>query len=134
MGRITAGVNTTVKADKLRFGYGVARLGLLVSAIMSALNCLFIIFFNGLYYSGFAFTCPYLLVCDGLFWTGKMYTPDEYYAYWCMTSTDMTDMFYLYMTIGIALFAIGVLVVCYVFSKKYVGFLIAAVVLLAAYC
>lgn len=132
MGRITAGVNTTVKADKLRFGYGVARLGLLVSAIMTALNCFFITFFNGLYYSGFAFTCPSLLVNDGLFWTGKLYTPEEYYAYWGLTSTNMTDMFYLYMTIGVALLAIGVLVVCYVFSKKYVGFLIAAVVLLAA--
>ena len=95
MGRITAGVNATVQADRLRFGYGVARLGLLVSAIMTALNCLFVVLFNGLYYSGFAFTCPYILVCDGLFWTGKMYTPDEYYTYWGLTSANMTDMFYL---------------------------------------
>ena len=132
MGRITAGVRYTAIAERLRFGYGVARLGLLVSAIMTALNCFFITFFNGLYYSGFAFTCPSLLVNDGLFWTGRLYTPEEYYAYWGLTSTDMTDMFFLYMTIGIALLAIGVLVVCYVFSKKYVAFLIAAVVLLAA--
>ena len=132
MGRITAGVRHTALAERLRFGYGVARLGLLVSAILTALNCIFVVLFNGIFYSGFAFTCPYILISDGLFWTGCLYTPEEYEAYWGMTQTDMIDVIFLYLTIGIALLAVGVLVVCYIFSKRHVGFLIAAVVLLAA--
>ena len=49
MGKITAGAGSTKKAELLRSNYRIARLGLLIATVLSALNCIFA-FFEGVFY------------------------------------------------------------------------------------
>ena len=131
MGRITAGVRSTLKADRLRFGYRVARLGLIASTVLCALNCI-ARFFGGFFYSTFTWVFPYAMITDGLFWTGHLYTPGEYQSYWGISSQDFQDPSYLYTMILVALLGLGVLTACCIVSKKHVWGLIVAVSLVVA--
>ena len=98
MGRITAGVGSTLKADRLRFGYRMARLGLITSTVLCALNC-FARFFGGFFYSTFTWVFPYAMITDGLFWTGRLHTPGEYQSYWGISEEDFASNSHLYMMI-----------------------------------
>ncbi len=131
MGRITAGVNCTVKAERLRFCYRIARLGLITSTVICIINCIFA-FFGGIVYSTFTWVFPFAMINHGLFWTGRLHTPEEYEAYWGITQDQLASPLPLYTMMGVALLAIGILVVCCIFSKKHVGFMIAAIPLAVA--
>lgn len=131
MGKITASADSTRRAEFLRLQYSIARIGLLAAIVLTLLNCIFA-FFDSVFFSSLSWVFPYAILSDALFSTGRMYTPREYEEYWDMTSADMMHPDYIYLVAGIALAVIGVLVVCWIFSKKQVGWMIAAAALLVA--
>lgn len=130
MGRITAGAGSTKKAEQLRFCYRLARLGLLVAIIFSVLNCIFT-FFGSVFYSEFSFSFPQAMVDNGRFYTGLMYTAEEY-AQMGWSSSDFLAPEFMLLDGGLALLGIGAVTACYFISKKHVGGMIAAAVLLGA--
>ena len=130
MGRFTAGGRNTIKAEGFRFQYRLSYFCLLTATFFTVLNCIFS-FFASVFYSAFAWVFPYAMITEGLFKTGKMYTPDEYEYYWGMTQEHMQHPGYLYILTGIAVVAVCVLVACCIIARKHVAGLIAATVLLA---
>ena len=72
------------------------------------------------------------MITDGLFWTGRLYTPGEYQSYWGISEEDFASNSHLYMMILVALLCLGLLTACCIVSKKHVWGLIAAVPLLVA--
>jgi hypothetical protein len=131
MGKITAGAGSTKKAELLRSNYRIARLGLLIATVFSALNCIFA-FFAGVFYfySEFSYCFPLAMINNARFQTGMMYTPEEYEQMFGLTQSDFLHPDFLLLDGSFALIAIAALVVCWVLSKKHVGALIAAAVLL----
>lgn len=129
MGRIIADASSTMKAEVLRSHYRVARMSLLVAIAFSVLNCIFT-FFGGIFYSAFSFSFPMAMIDNARFWTGQMYSPEEYMQQFNMTQADMLHPEFMLLDGGLALGAIGLVIVCFIFSKKRVGWLIAAAALL----
>ena len=131
MGKITAGAGSTKKAELLRSNYRIARLGLLIATVFSALNCIFA-FFEGVFYfySEFSYCFPLAMINNARFQTGMMYTLEEYEQMFGLTQSDFLHPDFLLLDGSFALIAIAALVVCWVLSKKHVGALIAAAVLL----
>ena len=130
MGKITAGAGSTKKAGTLRLWYRLARMSLLITTVFGALNTVFLLIENAVFYSAFGCSFPYGVMWDGLFWTGKLYSSADYLAYFGLTSADMLHPDYLFVLGALALLAVGALVACWVLSKRYVGALIAGTALM----
>lgn len=134
MGKITAGAGSTKKAELLRYKYRLARLVLLISTVFGGLNAAFVLVDQAIFYARFAFVLPYGLMLDCLFWTGKLYTPAEYEAYFGMTSADFLHQDAIYLYAVCALVAVAVLLVCWALSKKHAWALIVGCALMALDC
>ena len=130
MGKVTAGAGGTKKAELLRMRYRTARTSLLIAAVFGALNTVFLFFENAQFYSPFALMFPQGLMWDCLFWTGKLYTPADYQAYFGMTQNDFLHPDTVYLYAVICLIAIAAIVVCWALSKKHVWALIVGTALM----
>ena len=131
MGRILADASNTKKAEILRSHYRVARMSLFAAIVFSVLNCIFT-FFDNIFYSAFSFSFPLAMIDNARFWTGMMYSPEEYMQQFNMTKADMLHPDFLFVDGGFALAVIILAVVCWIFSKKQVGWLIGATALVGA--
>ena len=131
MGKVTAGAGSTKKAEILRMRYRAARMSLFILTAFSAINIFFVLIAHVTVYAPFSVTLPYGLVLLGLFWTGKLYTPEEYDAYFGMTPEELLSSDVIYIYIGCALVVLAVLVVCWALSKKHAWALIAGCALMA---
>lgn len=134
MGKITAGAGSTKKAEMLRYRYRLARLVLLIATVFGGLNAAFALIDHAVFYSRVAFVLPYGLMLDGLFWTGKLYAPCDYEAYFGMTAEDFLHQDTIYLYVVCALIAVVVLLVCWALSKKHAWALIAGCAVMALDC
>lgn len=127
MGRFTSGFRGMSQGEKYEAYYNGARNNLLLAIIFTVVNCVLAAVGANVY---FLFSCsfPYAMAYDGAFFTGLACTEEEFLALG-FTQSDMMPMWYLYVMLIPAVIAIALYVLCWVFSKKRVGWLIAATVL-----
>ena len=123
----TAQTSTTPQGDVFASQYHGARANLLIALIFTVINCVLAVVGGSTY---FLFSCsfPYAMASDGAFWTGLMYSAEEYAEYG-LTEADMMPIWYLYIMLVPAVISVVVYLLCWIFSKKRVGWLIAATVL-----
>lgn len=97
--------------------YRSARANLLLMAILTAVNCIFV-FLRGSIYLPFCSLIPYMLISDGIYMTGNM--PEEYYADWSEYYGDMPffDISYLIIMTVVAAVIILLFVACFFLSGK----------------
>lgn len=127
MGRFTSGFRGMSRDEKYEAQYNSARGNLLLAIIFTVVNCLLAALGANVY---FLFSCsfPYAMAYDGAFFTGLACTEEEFLALG-FTQSDMMPMWYLFVMLIPAVIAIALYVLCWVFSKKRVGWMIAATVL-----
>lgn len=111
--------------NHLEMQYRTARMNLLLMAIFTAVNIAFISFGNSTYFL-FSASIPYFLVFLGAVTCGRM--PAEYYEQFGETPEHIEPMFFWIM-LAVAIVILLVYVLCWIASKKHVGWLIAATVL-----
>ncbi len=111
--------------------YNSARYNLLLAAGFTAINLILLIAKTFTYFL-FSISIPYDIVSIAMEFCG-MY-PAEYYEEYYNAAYDTMEFFpkgAFYVILAVALVIIGVYVLCYLFSKKKVGWLIAALALFA---
>lgn len=109
----------------LEMQYRTARMNLLLMAVFTAINITLISFGSSTYFL-FSASIPYFLVFLGAVTSGRM--PAEYYEEFEMTLEYVNPTFFWIM-LAIAIVTILLFVLCWIASKKHVGWLIAATVL-----
>ena len=124
MARFTTGARSMTKGERYTLHYNSARANLLLAMIFTVVNGILACIGGNMYFL-FSITFPYAMVSEGAFWTGMMGSPEEY-AELGFTEADMMPMWFLFVMIVPALVALGVYLLCWIFSKKHVGWLIAA--------
>ena len=110
--------------EKLYSNYHTSRINLLLAAVFTLINVLLILMGKATYFL-FSACVPYIVALCGAIFCGAL--PQEYY--------DEIDGYYqifessvIYVFAAIALVMIALYVICFLFSKKRVGFLIIALV------
>jgi len=127
MGRFTSGMRSMSSGERYEMHYNSARHNLLVAIIFTVINCVLAVVGAGVY---FLFSCafPYAMAYDGAFWTGIMYSAEEY-AEMGILASDMLPKWVFFVMLVPAVIAIALYVLCWVFSKNRVGWMIAATVM-----
>ena len=127
MGRFTSGMRSMSSGERYEMHYNSARHNLLVAIIFTVINCVLAVVGAGVY---FLFSCafPYAMAYDGAFWTGIMYSAEEY-AEMGVLASDMLPKWVFFVMLVPAVIAIALYVLCWVFSKNRVGWMIAATVM-----
>ena len=126
MARFTSGARSLTQGERYMMHYNSARGNMLLAIIFTVVNSLLACIGGNMYFL-FSITFPYAMVSEGAFWTGLMGTPEQYAEYG-YTEADMMPMWFLAVMIVPALVALGVYLLCWIFSKKHVGWMIAATV------
>lgn len=123
MGRFTAGTRSMTKGELYQSHYNGARINLLIAVVFTVINCILAVVGGSTY---FLFSCsfPYAMVSEGAFWTGVMYSPEEYLELG-IPESEMMPMSFLYIMLVPAVVAVVLYVLCWIFSKKHVGWMIA---------
>ena len=106
-----------------------ARFYLLIALAFTVVNCILVATGSSTY---FLFSCsiPYALVDYGFFACGLMLSPEDYLEYgW--TEMDFWPIELLYVLIGMAAACVLLYLVCWIFSKKQVGWMVAVTVFFA---
>lgn len=103
--------------------YTNARHDILLLVIFTVINCALLLLNANTYFLFSAFI-PYSLVDDGMFWTGKY--PAEYYE--DFDGLQFENDSYLVIMCVLAVICLAVYVLCWLFSKKKVGWMIATLV------
>lgn len=106
--------------------YNASRNNLLLVVIFSLIN-VFICVFGGETYFLFSAIVPYYIAFIGAMFCGKF--SDEFYAEVGLHESEFWSESILAVFVAIAIIIIAVYLVLFIFSKKKVGFLIAATVL-----
>ncbi len=128
MGKFFGGRRAMSERELLAQKYRDARGNLLLAIIFTVVNCAFAAF-GSLRYFLFSCTFPYTMVWMGSLWTGRLYSVEEYEDLLGITEADFFPIWLLYVMIVPAVIALGVYLLCWIFSKKHVGWLIAATAL-----
>ncbi len=118
--------------DKYTRQISSARIDLVLLVMLSVINIIFL-FTESQTYFLFSAYIPYTLASLGVVYSGNL--PDIYYeGYEGMTKEDfiLFDDSVMYVLLAIAAVILAVYLLCFVFSKKKMGWLIAATVLFAA--
>lgn len=100
---------------------------LLIVILFTVIN-IGLAFFGGDVYFLFSATIPYVFVLNALYLCGKM--PDDWYD-GPKDQYVFEDISTLIVAVVIAVVVIGLFLLCYLMSKKHVGWLIASAVLFA---
>ena len=129
MGKITDQKNKRSPQERYRAIYNGARVNLLVAMLATVLNCVLAVTGADVYYL-FSIAFPYAMVFDGAMSCGLVYSLDEYRSLYEDMSMDFLPMAYLYLMIAVACVSLLVYLLCWIFSKKHTGWLVAATVLL----
>lgn len=124
MARFTQGPRSMTKGERYAVHYNSARANLLLAMIFTVVNSVLACIGGNLYFL-FSITFPYSMVSEGAFWTGMMGTPEEY-AEIGYTEADLLPKWFLLIMIVPAVISLGVYLLCWIFSKKRVGWMIAA--------
>lgn len=102
--------------------YHVGRINILILAAFTLINIVMLAAGNYTYFL-FSAAVPYLLVDYGMFFTGRY--PQEYYD-GLEGELDFFNDSFFYVTLAISFVIILFYVVCFLLSKRHVGWLIAA--------
>ena len=121
-----AGARGMTKGELLESQYRGARGNFLLAIILTVMNCV-LLAIGGSWYFPFSVSFPYEMIGEGAFWTGLMFTEEEY-AQLEIYAEDMLPMAFLYVMIVVALISLAGYLLCWLLSKKHGGFLIAATV------
>lgn len=129
VGKITDRKSKRSPQERYRAIYNGARINLLVAMLLTVLNCVLALTGADVYYL-FSIAFPYAMVFDGAMSCGLVYSLDEYRSLYEDMAMDFLPMTYLYVMLAIAGVSLLVYLLCWIFSKKHVGWLVAATVLL----
>jgi len=111
--------------EKLLSNYHTARVNLLFMAILTLINVVMILLGQDSYFL-FSACVPYIIALTGAIFCGTL--PEEYYGE-IEGYHQIFESSAIYVFAAVALAIIALYVICFVFSKKRAGFLIAALVL-----
>ena len=127
MARFTQGPRSMTKGERYTVHYNSARANLLLAIIFTVVNSILACIGGNMY---FLFSCsfPYAMVSEGAFSTGLMFSAEEY-AELGYTEADMLPIWFLFIMLVPAVITLGIYMLCWIFSKKRVGWLIAATAL-----
>ncbi len=126
MARYTYGTHSMTKGERYAAHYNSARANLLVAMVFTLLNSVLSLIGGNMY---FLFSCsfPYTMVSYGAFWSGIY--PPEVYQELEVPESDLLPLWFLFVLLVPAVLALGAYLLCWIFSKKHVGWMIAATVL-----
>ena len=127
MARFTTGMRSLSKGERYEANYNSARINLLIAMVFTLVNCVLSVVGGNTYFL-FSITFPYAMVTEGAFWTGIMFSPEEY-AELGVPASEMMPMWFLFVMLVPAVIALALYALCWIFSKKRVGWMIAATVL-----
>jgi hypothetical protein len=109
----------------MRANYTNARMNLLLAAIFTLINVVMILMGQDSYFL-FSMSIPYVIAFCGALFCGTL--PQEYYEQ-LFGYQRIFKPYMIYVFAAIAVAIILLYVICFIFSKKRVGFLVTALVL-----
>ena len=128
MGRFTAGMRSMNRREQLETQYKAARGNLLLAIIFTVVNCAMAALGTTTYFL-FSCTFPYTMVLMGSLCTGRLFSIEEYEELVGPAPEEFLPIWMLFVMMVPAVIALAVYLLCWIFSKKRVGWLIAATVL-----
>lgn len=128
MGKFFGGTRGMSARELNEAKYRDARVNLLIGMIATVVNCVLAVIGADMYFL-FSITFPYAMALDGAVNCGLVYDLETYRELMENPLAEFLPMPYLYILLVVAVIPLIVYLLCWIFSKKRVGWLIAATAL-----
>ena len=128
MGKFFGGTRGMSERELNEAKYRDARVNLLIGMIATVVNCVLAVVGADMYFL-FSITFPYAMALDGAASCGLVYDLETYRKMMEDPIAEFLPMPYLYIMLAVAVIPLIVYLLCWIFSKKRVGWLIAATAL-----
>lgn len=110
-------------SEKFKYAYTSARITFIIAVALTLVNVVLLLFGSDTYFL-FSITIPYQIVVTGMLYTGKLPIEGE------MTANMSEAAIIVFVAIAVVILAVYFL--CFLFSKKKVGWMIAGLILFVA--